>query len=81
MTGRPGQTRLLAKEKEREENFWLGEERKNREGKGGKYLEKENIWPAEEKKAKKKSRKIFEEGNNFTHRGEEEWKRKRHSSF
>ena len=79
MTHRPGQTRPLAKEKVREENFWLYEEKKNREE--GKYLEKENIWPAEEKKAKRKKRKIFEEGKNFTHRREKEWKRKRHSSY
>ena len=26
------------------ENIWLAEEKKNGEGKGGKYLEKENIF-------------------------------------
>ena len=84
MTGRPGQTRPFAKEKERRENIWLDEEKKNREGKGRKYLEKENIWPAEEKKAKRKRRKLFKEGKNFTHtvahRGKEEWRSKRHST-
>ena len=32
MTGRPGQTRPLAKEKENEENISLTEDKKNREG-------------------------------------------------
>ena len=42
MTGRPGQTRQFAKEKEKEENFWLVE-KKNRKGKGGKYVEKQKV--------------------------------------
>ena len=32
MTGRPGQTRPLAKEEENEENISLAEDKKNREG-------------------------------------------------
>ena len=33
----------------REENIWSMEEKRKREGKGGKYLEKENIWSGEDK--------------------------------
>ena len=33
-------------EKEKDENIWSAEKKKNREGKGGKYLEKEIIWSA-----------------------------------
>ena len=32
------------------ENIWLAEEKKNGEGKGGKYLATENIWSVEEMK-------------------------------
>ena len=32
---------------------WSMEEKKNRKGKGGKYLEKENIWSVEEQKMEK----------------------------
>ena len=35
-------------EKEREEDIWLAEDKKNGEGKGGNYLEKVNIWSAKE---------------------------------
>ena len=28
---------------EEKENIWLAKEKKNRDGKGGKYLEKENV--------------------------------------
>ena len=35
--------------KEKEVNIWALEEKKNSEGKGGKYLEKENIWSGKEK--------------------------------
>ena len=38
MKGRPGQTRHLAKEKEKEEYIWSVEEKKNREGKGDNIL-------------------------------------------
>ena len=31
-------------------DIWQLEEKKNRERKGGKYLEKENFWSVEEKK-------------------------------
>ena len=62
MTGRPGQTRPLAKEEKgrhlEKENICSLEEKKNREGKGGKANictakennrggKEENIWPAE----------------------------------
>ena len=56
MTGRPGQTRPLAKKKEKEEKvlrrkiFGLRRRRKRR-----KYLEKKNIWSMEE--AKNRGRK------------------------
>ena len=54
MTGRPGQTRPLAKEKGGEylkrETIWSPEEEKNGWEKWGKYLEKENNQTAEEKK-------------------------------
>ena len=35
--------------KEKEVNILALEEKKNSEGKGGKYLEKENIWAGKEK--------------------------------
>ena len=38
---------------------WSMEEKKNRKGKGGKYLEKENIWSAEEQKWRRKNRKYL----------------------
>ena len=36
----------------KKENIWSAEEKKNGEGKGGKYLEKENVWSTEEKKSR-----------------------------
>ena len=42
LKGRPGQTRHFAKEKEKEEKFWKVE-KKNRKGKGGKYVEKQKV--------------------------------------
>ena len=44
MTGRPGQTRPLAKEKEIEKNIWLAEEKE----KEGNIWSWKNIWLAEE---------------------------------
>ena len=63
MKGRPGQTRPLANEKEKEDNIWSVEENKNREGKGG------NIWRG----------KIFgRQRRRKTEKGKEEniWRRK-----
>ena len=48
-----------------EENIWSAEEKKKREGKRGKYLEKENICPQRRRRTEKKKkeniwkRKIF----------------------
>ena len=59
------------------EKEYFAEERKNGEGKGGKYLEKEKISFAEEKKRRRrKKRKIFGEGKNVLCGGEEERRRK-----
>ena len=41
---------------------WSMEEKKNRKGKGGKYLEKENIWSAEEQRMEKEEQEIFGQG-------------------
>ena len=38
-----GQRRRRRTQKEKEENIWLTEDKKNGEGKGGNYLEKGNI--------------------------------------
>ena len=43
MIGRPGQTRPLAKEMEKEETIWSEEDKINREGKGGEYQGEENL--------------------------------------
>ena len=49
------------------ENIWLAEEKKNGEGKGGKYLATENIWSVEEKKEwRRKRRKIFDKQRGTT---------------
>ena len=39
-----GPQRRKRAEKEREENIWSSEEKKNGDGKGAKYMEKENIY-------------------------------------
>ena len=45
-----GQQRRSKADREREENIWSIEEKRKREGRGGKYLEKEHIWSVEEMK-------------------------------
>ena len=58
-------------EKEKEENIWSIEEKKNGERKGGKYLLKEHIWSAA-KGNEERRRKMFREGKYLVHGGEEE---------
>ena len=58
--------------------YFFVEEKKNQEGKGGKYLEKENIFLAEVKKNwKGKGGKYMEKENRFLAEKEEEEKKKK----
>ena len=43
-----GQQRRSKADREKEENIWSIEEKRKREGRGGKYLEKEHILSADE---------------------------------
>ena len=61
------------------ENLLSMEEKKNEEGKGGKYLEKDNIFFVVE--GKNGEGKYLEKENLFFGRGEEERRRKRRKLF
>ena len=56
MTGRPGQTLPISKEKEKEGYLSTPEEKENRERRGGKYAKKEK-----EKKCKVCKRRVMEQ--------------------
>ena len=64
-----------------ERKYFFAEEVKNREGKGGKYLEEKNIFPCRgEEKRNRNWRKNLEKKKYFF-RGEEKRRRKRRKIF